>query len=205
MTSATVLLSGSGGNSSPILRPAPTFDLRCSLNLGNDRWNIIAWSDIMRRLPFSFHPVFIFSCLIDALFHCFRTHCSNLPAYIIVDHGGYFRGATDMLLCRISTLMRWNQLMNTPKKTAGLVTPLISGTWPGSSTLWLKCDHLLGHEILTRYVPIGYTTVCCSHIECEHKFAPRTMIIRSCRHVREGKGQWETLDDKNRRPYSITV
>ena len=36
-TSTTVLLSGSGGNSSPMQRPAPTFDLRCSLNL----WGII--------------------------------------------------------------------------------------------------------------------------------------------------------------------
>ena len=60
----------------------------------------------MRRLPFSFHPVFIFSCLIDALFHCFRTHSSNLPATIVVDHSGYFGCTTDMLMCGKSTPVR---------------------------------------------------------------------------------------------------
>ena len=40
ITSTTVLLSGSGGMSLPTVRPAPTFDLRCSLNLGKGIWNV---------------------------------------------------------------------------------------------------------------------------------------------------------------------
>ena len=58
----------------------------------------------MGRLPFSLHPVFILSYQIDVLFHSFCTHCSNLPAQIVVDHGGNFGGTTDMLLRRKSTL-----------------------------------------------------------------------------------------------------
>ena len=60
----------------------------------------------MGRLPFSFYPVLIFSYFRDALFHSFRTHCSDLPALIVVDHGGYFGGAADMLMCRKSTPIR---------------------------------------------------------------------------------------------------
>ena len=60
----------------------------------------------MGRLPFSFHPVLIISYQIDAVFHSFRTHCSNLPAPIVVDHGGYFGGTTDLLLRGKSTSMR---------------------------------------------------------------------------------------------------
>jgi hypothetical protein len=60
----------------------------------------------MGRLPFSFHPVLIFSNLTDTLFHSFRTHCSNLPAQIVVDHCGYFGGASDMLVCGKSTPIR---------------------------------------------------------------------------------------------------
>ena len=60
----------------------------------------------MGRLPFSFHPLLIFSYLIDALFSSFCTDCSNLPAQIIVDHRRYFRGTTDMLLCGKSIPMR---------------------------------------------------------------------------------------------------
>ena len=57
----------------------------------------------MGRLPFSFHPALIFSYHIDALFHSFRTLFPNLPAPIVVDHGGYFGGTTDMLVCGKST------------------------------------------------------------------------------------------------------
>ena len=85
----------------------------------------------MGRLPFSFHPFLVFSYLIDALFHSFRTHCSNLPAQIVVDYGGYFGGATDMLVCGKSTPIRPTtddyvevELL----MTADLVTPLILGT-----------------------------------------------------------------------------
>ena len=86
----------------------------------------------MRRLPFSFHPFLIISYQVDALFHSFRTHCSDLPVQIVVDHGGYFGGATDMFMCGKSTAVRSKtddyytevELL----KTAGLVTPLISGT-----------------------------------------------------------------------------
>ena len=79
-------------------------------------------------------------------------------------------------------------------KTADFVTPLISGTWPGSSTLWLQCDHLLKHGVLKRFLPIRYTAVCCSHVESEHQFAPRTAINCFCRHVwvatRRGGKPW---------------
>jgi hypothetical protein len=57
----------------------------------------------MGKLPFSFHPVLVFSYLTDALFHSFRTHCSNLPTLIVVDHGGYFGSASDKLMCGKST------------------------------------------------------------------------------------------------------
>ena len=60
----------------------------------------------MGRLPFSFHPVLIISYQIDALSYSFRTHCFNLPALIVVDHGRYFGGTTDMLLCGKSTPIR---------------------------------------------------------------------------------------------------
>ena len=85
----------------------------------------------MGTLPFSFHPVLIFSKLTDALFHSFRTHCSNLPAPIVIDHGGYFGGASDMLICGKSTYIRsiTNDYTQVElSKTADLVTPLISGT-----------------------------------------------------------------------------
>ena len=52
----------------------------------------------MGRLPFSFHPILNSSYHIDALFRSFRPHCSNLPARIVVDHGGYFGGTADILL-----------------------------------------------------------------------------------------------------------
>ena len=60
----------------------------------------------MGRLPFSFHPVLIFSYQKVALFHSFGTHCFYLPAQIVVDHGGYFGGSTDILLCGKSTPIR---------------------------------------------------------------------------------------------------
>ena len=82
-------------------------------------------------------------------------------------------------------------------KNADFVTPLISGTWPGSSTLWLRCDRLLEHEVLKRFLPIRYTTVCCSHVEREHQFAPRTTINCSCRHVGEAR--------RSEKPWSITM
>ena len=92
----------------------------------------------MRRLPFSFDPVLIFSNLTDALFHSFRTHSSNLPAPIVVDYGGYFGGATDILTCGESTPIRSTTDDCTEVgvlKTADLVTPLILGTSPGQSRL----------------------------------------------------------------------
>jgi hypothetical protein len=81
----------------------------------------ISWSDIIGRLPFSFHPLLIFSYLTDALFRSFRTHCSNLPAPIVVDYGGYFGGASDMLICGKSTPIR--SIEEELLKTADLVTP----------------------------------------------------------------------------------
>jgi len=81
----------------------------------------------MGRLPFSFHPVLIFSNLTDALSHSFRTHGSNLPAPIVVDHGGYFGGASDMLMCGKSTSLR-STTVSDYTEVADLVTPLISGT-----------------------------------------------------------------------------
>ena len=57
----------------------------------------------MIKLPFSFYPVLIFSNHKDAVFRSLRTYCSNLPVPIVVDHSGYFGGATDMLMCRKST------------------------------------------------------------------------------------------------------
>ena len=72
-------------------------------------------------------------------------------------------------------------------KTADLITALIWGAWPGSSTLWLQYGRLLEQEALERFLPIRYTTVCCSHVECEHQLAARTLINFSCRHVREVK------------------
>ena len=80
----------------------------------------------MGRLPFSFHPVLIFSFLTDALFHSFRTYCSNFPAPIVVYHGGYFGGATDKLVCGKSTI-RSTLYRSRLLKTADLVIPLISG------------------------------------------------------------------------------
>ena len=88
----------------------------------------------MGRLPFSFHPVLIFSYLMDALSHSFRTYCSNFPTPIVVDQGGYFGGAscaTDMLISWKSTSMKSTTVDLTEVellKTADLVTPLISGT-----------------------------------------------------------------------------
>ena len=82
----------------------------------------------MERLPFSFCPVLIFSYLTDALFHSFRTHCSNLPVPIVVDHGGYFGGAANMLMCGKSTPIRSTTDDYTQVEQADLVTPLISGT-----------------------------------------------------------------------------
>ena len=60
----------------------------------------------MERLPFSFHPLLIFSNPTNVLFSSLRTHCSNLPALIVVDHSGYLGGAADMLMCGKSTPIR---------------------------------------------------------------------------------------------------
>jgi hypothetical protein len=81
----------------------------------------------MGMLPFRFHPVLIFSYQIDALIHSFRTHCFNLPAQIVVDHGRYFGGTTDILLCGKSTPMR-STTDDYAELKSDLVTPLISGT-----------------------------------------------------------------------------
>ena len=92
----------------------------------------------MGKLPFSFHPVLIFSYLTDVLYHSFRTHCSNIPALIVIHHGGYFGGATDMVICGKSTSTRSTTDDYTEVEVlnaADLVTPLISGTLPGLSTL----------------------------------------------------------------------
>ena len=67
---------------------------------------ILTWSDIIGRLPFGFHPVLILSYFTDAFSHSFRTHCSNLPAPIVVDYSRYFGGTTDMLMCGKSTPIR---------------------------------------------------------------------------------------------------
>ena len=152
----------------------------------------------MGGLPFRSHPVLIFSYQINAVFHSFRTHCSNLPATIVVDHGGYFGGTTDILLCGKSTDIRSTTDEYCWRLESDLVTPLISGNWPGSSTLWFpsQYSHLLEYEVqgLRRFIPIGYTTVSCSQIECEHQLAARTMINLSCRHVWE---EWRTLNNEN--------
>ena len=156
------------------------------------------WNYGTVTLPFSFHPLLIFSYLTDAFFHSFRTHCPNLSAQIVVDHGGYFGGATDLLICGKSTAIRDTSIIELEVellKTADLITPLISGTWPGSSTLWLPYGYLLEYGVSKRFLPIGYTTIRCSHVEREHQFASRTVINCSCRHVSEAKGGWETLDD----------
>ena len=55
---------------------------------------------------------------------------------------------------------------------------------------------------MKRFLPIGYTTVCCSYVEREHQLGPKTMIYCSCRHVREVKREWETLHDKNGQRWS---
>ena len=60
----------------------------------------------MGRLPFSFRPFLIFGNFTDVLFYSLRTHCSNLPAQIVVDHRGNFGGAADMLMCWKSTPIR---------------------------------------------------------------------------------------------------
>ena len=57
-------------------------------------------------LPFCLHPFLFFSYRINALFHNLCTHCSNLPAQIVVDHGGYFGSTADMLMCRKSICIR---------------------------------------------------------------------------------------------------
>ena len=41
------------------------------------------------------------------------------------------------------------------------------------------------HEDLKRFLPIGYTTVCRSHVERKDQFALRTVINLSGRHVRD--------------------
>ena len=54
-------------------------------------WKIIECNSLegyYRRSPFGFHPVLIFSYVVDILFHGFCTHCSDLPTLIVVDHGG---------------------------------------------------------------------------------------------------------------------
>ena len=83
----------------------------------------------MGRLPFSFHPVLIFSYLIDALSHSFRTYCSNFPTPIVVDQRGYFGSAscaTDMLISWKSTPIKPTTVDFTKVellKTADLVAP----------------------------------------------------------------------------------
>jgi hypothetical protein len=49
-------------------------------------------------LPFCFHPVLIFSSLVDALPHRLCTNGTNLSSLIIVDDGRYLGSATDVLM-----------------------------------------------------------------------------------------------------------
>ena len=139
----------------------------------------------MRRLPFSLNPVLIFRYLTDALFHRFRTHSSDLPAPIVVDHGGYFGGASDMLICGESMHIRlstyWSRLLNWPCNAFDF------GHLTGIEYTMIMVWSFIGTRVLKRFLPIGYTTVCCSHVECEHQFAPRTVIYCSCRHARRQK------------------
>ena len=49
-------------------------------------------------LPFCFHPVLIFSNLVNALSHRLRTDGTNVSTQIIVDDGRYIGSATDVLM-----------------------------------------------------------------------------------------------------------
>ena len=55
---------------------------------------------------------------------------------------------------------------------------------PACNTVWSSIER----KALKKILPIGYTTVCRSHVEREHQFTSRTAINCSCRHDREA--QW---------------
>ena len=77
----------------------------------------------------------------------------------------------------------------------------------------LDSGRLLEQKVLSRFLPIGYTTICCSHVKREDQFAPRTAINCSSGHVRETKGvgkrageRWSTrisLNGKARSPVPV--
>ena len=88
----------------------------------------------------------------SGLFFCSRTSLTMRSI------GGWKNWATSAHMREIYTDKYYTEIED-------LVTPLISGTWPGSSTLRLKYGHPLDHEVLKRFLPLGCTTVCCSQVE----------------------------------------
>ena len=61
-------------------------------------------------LPFCFHPVLIFSNLINTLPHCLCTDGMNFSIQIIVDNGQYLGSTTDVL-------MSWEPTINGPSSS----------------------------------------------------------------------------------------
>ena len=84
----------------------------------------------------------------------FRTHSSNLPAPIVVDHGGNFGGASDIHVLKNlhSYINNW-WLYSRRLEDCWPCNPFDFGHCPGSSTP-LQCDHLLEHDVLKEILSV---------------------------------------------------
>jgi hypothetical protein len=78
----------------------------------------------------------LFGNLIDTLFHRLRPYSLDVPGTIVVNDSRYLRGPTDIFMGRKPTKVALNQMIKVLSAVSiHLVTPLISGITPGSSTL----------------------------------------------------------------------
>ena len=88
----------------------------------------------------------VFGLVFDALAKCLSTNCTNISVLIIVNDGWDLGISTNMFLCRITrTLMSGYDRFDITLEKYYRVTPLISGTSPGSSMLIRKSDIVQGY------------------------------------------------------------
>jgi hypothetical protein len=99
-------------------------------------------------LPFCFCPLTVFSIIFDALANCLGTDRTNVSVLIIVNDGWDLGISANMFLSRITTtLISENDRLRYKfsLETYYRVTPLISGTSPGSRMLLRKSDIVQGN------------------------------------------------------------
>ena len=97
-------------------------------------------------MPFCFCPLTVFGLVFDALAKCLSTNRTNISVLIIINDGWDLGISANMFLGRITRTLCQNTIdFDITLKNYYRVTPLISGTSPGSSMLIRKSDIVQGY------------------------------------------------------------